>query len=272
MILFPNAKINLGLNVTERRADGYHNLETLFYPTGLSDILEVLPSDRFSFSTSGIAVDGDPEQNLVVKAYRMVEADFPLPPVAIHLHKLIPHGAGLGGGSSDGAFMLQLLNHQFKLSIAPQNLTFYASRLGADCSFFIYNRPALAEGIGDLLSPSEITLTGWHLVVVKPPFGVSTAGAFQQMIPRKWQVPLAEVLKKPVEEWRGMLHNDFEPVIDERYPSIAKIRQTLYTSGAVYAAMSGSGSAVFGLFKEVPAELSSLFPSDHFYFHEECKY
>ncbi len=272
MILFPNAKINLGLNVTERRADGYHNLETLFYPTGLSDILEVLPSQRFSFSTSGIGVGDDPEQNLVVRAYRMLQTAYSLPPISIHLHKRIPHGAGLGGGSSDAAFMLQLLNQRFSLSIVPQVLALYASRLGADCPFFLYNRPALAEGIGDLLKPSSCSLTGWNLILIKPPYGVNTAAAYQQIVPRKWSVPLIEVLQRPIDEWRRLLHNDFESAVFDQYPSIGMIRETLYDAGAAYAAMSGSGSAVFGLFKKLPAHMVTRFPSDHFYFEEECRH
>lgn len=272
MIRFPNAKINLGLNVIERRADGYHNIETLFYPTGLCDVLEVLPSDSFAFSSSGLTLDADSEQNLVVKAYRILQSDFKLPPVAIHLHKIIPFGAGLGGGSSDAASMLQMLNRMFNLSIDPGNLADYATRLGADCPFFLHNQPAIARGIGDILEPSECSLLDWYLVLIKPDFGINTAWAYRQLIPGRPAISPGTVLKHSVDDWKGLLKNDFEAAVVTQYPEIGEIVKTLYDAGAAYVAMSGSGSAVYGLFRKVPEGLAGHFPADYFYYQERCRY
>ena len=261
MITFPNAKINLGLSITEKRPDGYHNLETVFYPLPIEDVLEVTEKSSndqpFSLTISGIELDGDLENNLVVKAYRLLEADFQLPPIDIHLHKNIPSGAGLGGGSADAAFMLRLLNEQFKLNLSNTQLENYASRLGADCAFFIQNKPIYAEGIGNLFSPISLSLTGYQYVIVKPNIFVSTRSAFSQITPRKPIRRVKEIIQLPIEEWKEYLHNDFEDSVFPQFPAIHQIKQQLYESQAIYASMSGSGSSVFGIFSQ-GADISEL--------------
>lgn len=266
MITFPNAKINLGLSITEKRPDGYHNLETVFYPLPIEDVLEVTEKSSndqpFSLTISGIELEGDLENNLVVKAYRLLEADFQLPPIDIHLHKNIPSGAGLGGGSADAAFMLRLLNEQFKLNLSNTQLENYASRLGADCAFFIQNKPIYAEGIGNLFSPISLSLTGYQYVIVKPNIFVSTRSAFSQITPRKPIRRVKEIIQLPIEEWKEYLHNDFEDSVFPQFPAIHQIKQHLYESQAIYASMSGSGSSVFGIFSQ-GADISELtFESD----------
>lgn len=261
MIAFPNAKINLGLNVVSRRADGYHNLETVFCPVRLADALEVIESSSFSFQITGIDIDGDPEKNLVVRAYRLLQNDFDLPPVEIHLHKLIPTGAGLGGGSSDAAFMLKMLNSLFNLQLTVTQLERYAARLGADCPFFIGNQPAFATGIGDQLQPFPLDLSKYLLLIVKPAFSVSTAQAYRDVVPRIPAESLVALLKLPPQNWKESVFNDFEPSVFAQFPEIGQIKATLYRHGAVYASMSGSGSAVFGLFPHSPTDLTNDLPS-----------
>jgi 4-diphosphocytidyl-2-C-methyl-D-erythritol kinase len=262
MVSFPNAKINLGLSVTERRPDGYHNLETVFYPVKLCDILEVIRADRFSFQQTGLAMEIPPEDNLVVKAFRLQEKQFDLPPVKIHLHKVIPTGAGLGGGSSDAAFLLKMVNELFQTGLTVQQLEKLAGTLGADCPFFIGNTPAMATGTGHILEPVRIDLSAFHLVLVKPSFSVSTAMAYRSITPRTPAIPVSEIITRPVETWRGSLVNDFEEPVCQLFPEIGNIRDTLYRHGAVYAAMSGSGSAVYGLFSEIPERPEEWFPED----------
>ncbi len=260
MLTFPNAKINLGLNITGKRPDGYHNLETVFYPVPVADALEVVPAEGSVSCTlhqSGIAIAGDPEQNLVVRAYRMLAEHHPLPPITIHLHKQIPSGAGLGGGSADAAFMLKLLNGQFCLGIDDDTLEVYAARLGADCAVFIKNRPVYAEGIGNLFTPIELSLKGYGILLVKPDIFVSTRDAFARITPRRPAQPLTEIIRQPVSAWRTLMVNDFEESVFPQFPAIGDIKQRLYDLGAVYASMSGSGSSVFGLFApgtELPQE------------------
>jgi 4-diphosphocytidyl-2-C-methyl-D-erythritol kinase len=268
MVVFPNAKINLGLNVTERRADGYHNLETVFYPLVLSDILEVLPGGIFEFQTSGLPVDANKDDNLVVKAFQLLNRDFRLPPVAVYLHKVIPMGAGLGGGSSDAAFMLRALNNLSGLNLSDDHLKRYAVQLGADCAFFIENRPAVAAGIGDLLTPAEVDLSGYSIVLVKPPFPVNTAMAYRAITPGRARIPVAGVVRQPIETWKGLLVNDFEAPVFDLFPDIGDIKKRLYDSGAVYASMSGSGSAVYGIFNKVPDGLAGTFGADYFIFQQ----
>jgi len=255
MILYPNAKINIGLNITEKRADGYHNIETVFYPIGLCDVLEVLPSDScsdYSFSASGIPIDGDPENNLIIKAYRLLNQDYDIPPVDISLIKQIPFGAGLGGGSSDAAFMLKALNKLFGLKIANRKLEAYAVKLGADCPVFIRNKPVFATGIGNEFSKTDISLKGYFLVLVKPDIHVSTPEAYSRVIPHKPEYPLQELVKMPVSQWKGLVKNDFEESVFAIHPAINSIKQDLYDAGALYASMSGSGSSVYGLFENEP--------------------
>jgi len=270
MILFPNAKINIGLNILRKRSDDYHDLETLFFPIGIKDALEFVKnnSGKVHCSSSGIPLDVTPDNNIVVKAYRLLASAFPLPGIDIHLHKVIPYGAGLGGGSSDAVFLLKALNDYFELKLSNEKLKHYALLLGADCSFFIENKPALATGIGEILQTVEIDLTGYHLLLVKPPFGVVTKDAYANIIPIIPQHSLLEAIQKRPEEWLGLINNDFEPTIFQNNPEIAAIKKTLLDSGAVYASMSGSGSSVFGLFKSEPDLSVGSFPEGYFVWKE----
>lgn len=261
MIRFPNAKINLGLHVTARREDGYHDLETVFYPIGLKDALEIIPTGDeqlkeaekgFRLFLSGDTLQCDEADNLVVRAWKLIATEKQLPPLEIHLLKKIPHGAGLGGGSSDAAAMLQLLNNRFTLQYSDSELAAFAARLGADCAFFIHNRPALATGIGDILEPVALDLSHLTLVVVKPDIWVSTAEAYAMITPHQPEESLREIIKQPVSEWKERLKNDFEAPVFKKFPEIWQIKQQLYERGALYASMSGSGSAVYGLFDETP--------------------
>ncbi|MBS6237593.1 MAG: 4-(cytidine 5'-diphospho)-2-C-methyl-D-erythritol kinase [Bacteroides sp.] len=253
MITFPNAKINLGLNIVEKRPDGYHNLETVFYPVPLEDALEVNVlnegSEKFRLHQAGLEIEGEVENNLVVKAYKLLDEKFNLPPVDIHLFKHIPSGAGLGGGSSDAAYMLKLLNEKFSLELTDETLEEYAAKLGADCAFFIRNTPTYAEGIGNVFSPISLSLKEYQIVLVKPDIFVSTREAFAKIKPHRQDIPLKEVLKHPIEEWKELMVNDFEESVFPQFPAIKAIKEKLYKQGAVYAAMTGSGSSVFGLFK-----------------------
>lgn len=253
MITFPNAKINLGLNITEKRPDGYHNLETVFYPIPLEDALEVTAGHpegnaKYTLHQGGIPIEGDPDTNLVVKAYRMLDERFNLPPVDIHLFKHIPSGAGLGGGSADAAFMLKMLNEEFRLKLTDDELEAYAARLGADCAVFIRNRATYAEGIGNIFSPVSLSLNGYRLLVVKPDIFVSTRNAFAQIRPHRPEHPVREVIALPVEQWKGLMTNDFEDSVFPQFPAIGAIKEEMYRQGALYASMSGSGSSVYGLF------------------------
>ena len=250
MITFPNAKINLGLNIVEKRVDGYHNLETVFYPIPLEDALEIHPNDRgeVTLQTSGITIDSNIEDNLVVKAYRQLQVEYQLPGIDIYLHKHIPSGAGLGGGSADAAYMLKLLNRRFELGITDYILEDYAAKLGADCAFFVRNQPTFAEGIGNLFSPIDISLIGYQLLLIKPSTFVSTREAFALIKPHKPNYSLSEVIKMPISEWKQYMVNDFEESVFAQYPEIGKIKDRIYEMGAIYASMSGSGSSVFGLF------------------------
>ena len=249
MITFPNAKINLGLNIVERRPDGYHNIETVFYPIPLSDVLEIVPAaGETSLTCHGNPVDCPPEKNLVMKAYRLLEQRYDLPPVEIHLYKRIPDGAGLGGGSSDAAHTLVMLNRMFNLAIGEKELAAMAAGLGADCAFFVYNRPMLATGIGDVLSPVEVDLSGKTLLLVKPPVGVDTRTAYSRVTPQPASVSLTDVIAAPVTAWDGLLVNDFEPSVFAALPQLWLIKARLLDAGAQYAAMSGSGSTIFGIF------------------------
>lgn len=267
MICFPNAKINLGLNVISRRNDGYHNLETVFYPIGLKDALEIVPAEMddesvpsagYRFFQTGIDLGGNTSDNLVVKAMKLLLTDKKLPYIDIRLLKKIPFGAGLGGGSSDAAFMLKLLNETFSLGYSEEQLLCFAGRLGADCPFFIRNKPAFASGIGDRMEPVELNLDNYFFVLVKPDVSVSTREAYAMIIPQRPEISLKEIVKKNLCEWKKLMKNDFEAPVFKKYPEICTIKQRLYDLGAVYAAMSGSGSAVFGFFESEP-ELDGQF-------------
>ena len=268
-ISFPIAKINLGLNVVEKRPDGYHNLQTVFYPVPLKDALEVqvmdsaFPSDYdCDLKVTNATIDGDEQRNLVVRAYQLLKKDFPtLPRIHTHLWKGIPTQAGMGGGSSDCAYMLLLLNQQFHLGLTEKQLIDYAAQLGADCAFFILSRPCYAEGIGEKLQPIDLSLNGYFLAVVRPDIPVSTKEAFSRIHPHYPAQNCRETVMQPVETWRDTLVNDFEESVFTLHPEIGNIKQQLYDMGATYAAMTGSGSALFGLFKECPETLSQTFPN-----------
>ena len=254
MITFPNAKINLGLNIVEKRPDGYHNLETIFYPINLQDALEVTRRENndkeYTLHISGSPLKGEPEDNLVVKAYKLLKKDYPgLLPVDIHMYKHIPAGAGLGGGSSDAACMIKLLNDKFSLGLSTERMEEYAVKLGADCAFFIRNKPVFATGIGNLFEPVELSLKGYHIILIKPDIFVSTRDAFAEIKPVRPAVSLKEIVKQPMETWKHSMKNDFEDSVFKKFPEIAAIKDELYDLGAVYAAMSGSGSSVYGIFK-----------------------
>ena len=263
MITYPNAKINLGLNIVEKRPDGYHNLETIFYPINLQDALEVTQLDgegEYALTLSGTPIEGDPDQNLVVKTYRLLKKDFPdMPAIDIHMYKHIPTGAGLGGGSADAAFMIKLLNEKFKLGLSIEQMEEYAATLGADCAFFIRNKPVFASGIGNIFEPIQLSVKGYSLVLVKPDIFVSTKDAFSLIQPMKPSQSLREIVRMPVETWRATMKNDFENSVFQKYPEIAAIKDKLYDMGAIYASMSGSGSSVYGIFREQVEFVDEIF-------------
>lgn len=258
MITTPIAKINLGLNVVERRPDGYHNLQTVFYPVAIKDVLEVsVMDDGFpsaadcDIKVTNISIEGDEQRNLVVRAYNLLKTDYPsLPRLHAHLYKGIPTQAGMGGGSSDASAMLVLLNREFRLGLTETQLIDYAARLGADCPFFILNRPAYAEGIGEKLQPVSLDLSDWYIAVVRPNIPVPTKEAFARITPAFPDKCCKDIVMQPVETWRNELKNDFEQSVFALHPEIGTVKEQLYDLGATYAAMSGSGSALFGLFKE----------------------
>ena len=266
MIVYPNAKINIGLNVVEKRPDGYHNLETVFYPIGLQDILEIkvldegnVPECGYKLKITGTILDGSPEDNLVVRAFKMLKHDFNLPPVSIGLYKHIPTGAGLGGGSSDAAFTIKTLNKRFDLRLTDEQMQDYCTRLGADCPFFIKDTPVFATGIGNEFHPVSFSLKGKHLVLVKPDIFVSTKDAYAKVNVRRPDTPLPELLAQPLETWKDTVINDFERSVFSKYPEIAAIKDSMYDIGAVYASMSGSGSSVFGIFDEPVENIDEVF-------------
>lgn len=248
MLAFANAKINLGLNVTEKRPDGYHNLETVFYPVKIYDVLEITDADETSCLIKGIDVPGSVSDNICLKAYELLGKDFNLPAQQITLLKNIPVGAGLGGGSSDAAFLIKLVNDKFKLGLERGDMEAYARQLGADCAFFIENKPVYAFGKGDEFSSLEVDLSAYFKVLVKPAVHVSTATAYAGLKPAHPSLSLKDSIHLPVVSWRENLKNDFEEHVFVKYPEIAAIKAQLYTAGATFAMMSGSGSSVYALF------------------------
>ncbi|MDR2764464.1 MAG: 4-(cytidine 5'-diphospho)-2-C-methyl-D-erythritol kinase [Tannerella sp.] len=248
MLCFPNAKINIGLHVLRRRDDGYHEIETIFYPVPLRDALEVVPAETFAFHAFGLPLNVATEDNLVWKALKLLEQRYFIPPLEICLRKCIPDGAGLGGGSADAAFMLKLLNDFATLHLSDTELETLAARLGADCPFFIRNRPLLASGTGNVFEPVDLSLKGYTLWIVKPDVSVSTKEAYSWIKPSIPPVSLRELVSQPVSGWKDTLTNDFEVSVYRRCPVIGQIKEQLYAGGALYAAMSGSGSSVYGLF------------------------
>lgn len=253
MLRFPNAKINIGLNVIRKRPDGYHDLETLFYPIPVHDALEILPENpenKAGMHFSGLSVGGADEENLVWKALHLLQLDFPekIPSLAVYLHKNIPMGAGLGGGSADAALMLQMLNDHLELELDKESLFAYALRLGSDCPFFIENSVVFAEGRGEIMNPLTLDLSDYTIQIICPDIPVSTAAAFRAVRPRMPEFDLRNIVQKPVESWEGLIRNDFEDAVFPLHPDLSDLKMQLYQQGAIYAAMSGSGSALYGIF------------------------
>lgn len=257
MIAFPNAKINIGLNIIHRRDDGYHDLETVFYPIRIYDALEIVPAATLEFTTSGLGIPGNLQDNLCIKGYYLLKKDFDLPPVNIHLHKHIPIGAGLGGGSADAAFFIGLLNTEFSLGLSADQMRAYASQLGADCAFFVESKPVFAFEKGDRFELVDLDLSGYHLVLVMPSEHVSTSEAYRGVKPKPAETSLKELITRPMTEWKNFIHNDFEETIFKNHPVIRGVKAALYQAGALYACMSGSGASVFGIFRQQP-DLSEL--------------
>lgn len=254
MIYFPNCKINIGLNVVEKRSDGFHNIETLFYPIPLEDVLEIRPKQegKTEIIATGLPIESkSSDDNLCIRAYRLIKEDFPdLPEVNIHLHKLIPMGAGLGGGSSDAAFTLKLIDFLFGLNLSLEQLDNYARQLGADCAFFIYNVPAFGFNKGDELSPTTLSLRGKTILLVKPDIFISTKEAYAGVVPMRDEFDLLNILESlPINQWKHFIKNDFEKSIFAKHKEFQKIKDKLYDIGALYAQMSGSGSTMFGIFE-----------------------
>jgi 4-diphosphocytidyl-2-C-methyl-D-erythritol kinase len=286
MVAFPNCKINLGLNIIRKRCDGYHDLETVFYPVPLTDALEIVKDDVSSFkikdksstkpltvdrrpltvdfTSTGLPINGAENDNLCVKAYQLLKQDFPdLPAVKMHLHKVIPMGAGLGGGSADGAFALQLLNNKFQLQLTLEQLISYALKLGSDCPFFIINQPCFATKRGENMQPIHLDLSAYQLVLVNPQIHIGTGWAFNNITPQVPETSIQTVIQQPIETWKEALVNDFQAPAIQQYPAIGVAIHQLYQQGAVYSAMTGSGSTVFGLFtKDTKPQFA--FPKNYF--------
>lgn len=252
MILFPNAKINIGLYITEKRPDGYHNLESIFVPIDWTDILEITPSQDFAFTSSGIPIPGKPESNLCIKAFQLLQEAFHIPNVSIHLHKIIPMGAGLGGGSADAAFTLIGLRDLFNLSLSNEELIPFAQKLGSDCPFFLLNSPQFGTEKGDRLEPISLHLNGLFGLLVYPKINVSTQEAYSGVLPVPAPNFLPTEISRPVQQWKEAIYNDFEKNIFPKYPLLSEVKDALYALGAIYSSMSGSGSTLFGIFEKEP--------------------
>ena len=264
MLTFPNAKINIGLNITEKRSDGFHNIESVFYPVEWCDALEIIlnknpDATNVVFQSSGLAIPGNESTNLCLKAWNLLQDRINIPPM-IHLHKVIPMGAGLGGGSADGAFTLKMLNEVYELKLSNDELKDFARKLGSDCAFFIENRPVFCFNKGDEFEDFTLNLKGKFVVLVNPDIHISTAEAYSGVSPKKPHIALKTALSQPISEWKKIVKNDFEEKLLLKYPTIAEVKETLYQSGAVYASMTGSGSTVYGIFEE-ESDLKSSFPS-----------
>jgi 4-diphosphocytidyl-2-C-methyl-D-erythritol kinase len=266
MIVFPNCKINLGLNILRKRQDGFHDLQTVFYPIGIQDALEVIqsPQGKTNFHLTGNSIEGKIEDNICLKAYNVLKADFPeLPPVNLHLHKVIPTGAGLGGGSSNGAFTLLLLNKKFKLGLSKADLIRYALSLGSDCPFFIKNAPCFATSRGEIMEEVSLDLSSYMIAIVNPGIHINTGWAFSKIIPGDQPFSLYDVIKSPITNWKDKIINDFELPVFKDFPEVKEIKDQLYNKGALYASMTGSGSTVYGIFhKEWIPDLN--FPGNYF--------
>lgn len=266
MISFPNCKINLGLHILGKREDGFHNLETVFFPVPFKEALELITSTstEIEFTATGLAIDGNAADNLCVQAYHLLKKDFPeIPAVKIHLHKSIPLGAGLGGGSADAACMLKLLNEKFKLDLSTARLINYALQLGSDCPFFIINKPCFATGRGEVLEETALDLSAYKIVLINPGIHINTGWAFSNITPALPVKSIHVIIQQPIKTWKDELKNDFETAVFTAYPTVKEIKESLYAQGAIYAAMSGSGSTVFGIFE---ANTGSLSLKDSNYF------
>lgn len=261
MIDFPNAKINLGLQIKEKRPDGFHNLESIFFPVQIKDALEIIPAEKTMMNIHGIPVDGDVSQNLCLRAFNLLKADFDIPSVEINLLKNIPMGAGMGGGSSDGTFALIILNKLFNLDLSRESLHSYALNLGSDCPFFLYNSPVLAQGRGEIISPIKFSLDDYFIQIVHPGIHISTKMAFEKIIPRPLDGSLTDIISLPVNKWKDRLINDFEDSIFQNSPALGEIKRKLYENGALYSSMTGTGSAVFGIFERKVNLDSQDFPN-----------
>ncbi len=272
MIVFPNAKINIGLNIVEKRSDGFHNIESVFYPVKLQDALEVIENtdptaQSIVFTSSGIEIPGNINENLCCKAYHLINKQYPLPKIKIHLHKHIPIGAGLGGGSADAAFFIRLINDKFEVGLSWGEMHHYAKQLGSDCSFFITNKPVFVEGVGSEYESIKLDLSNYYIALIYPNIHINTTKAYSGVIPEKPLRSLEnDIVNLPIEQWKDVIHNDFEDSLFPQYPELKKIKDKLYSLGAVYAAMSGSGSSVYGIFKE-KTNLKTDFEN---YFIYEC--
>jgi 4-diphosphocytidyl-2-C-methyl-D-erythritol kinase len=267
MVFFPNAKLNIGLDIILKRDDGFHDIETVFYPLALCDIMEIIPAGEFRLTTSGLSVDAAGNKNLITRAYLLLNGRYSIPPVSIHLHKIIPLGAGLGGGSSNAAYTLMGLNVLFNLGLSNNELTEMAAALGSDCAFFIGNKPVFAEGKGTVFTDVKLDLSNFKVIVVKPACSVSTADAYRNVKPQVPAISLPEIIQYSPAKWRGKIVNRFEESVFQRYPEIENVKQQLYQCGAIYASMSGSGSAVFGIFKKDAPSYKDEF-SGFFYWEE----
>jgi len=269
MVVFPNCKINLGLNIISKRVDGYHNLETVFYPIGIKDALEITKDIKqnpyyVNFSQSGLLIDGETLNNICVKAYHLLKRNYPqLPSISMHLHKVIPMGAGLGGGSADGAFALKLLSDLFHLPISTQELIEYSLQLGSDCPFFILNKPCFATGRGEVMNEIELDLSAYKFVIVNPDIHINTAWAFSKITPQRPTKFIIDIIKQPISTWKDTLVNDFEAPAQFLHPEIGTIKEELYNLGAVYSSMTGTGSTVFGIF-EKNNKVKLNFPENYF--------
>jgi 4-diphosphocytidyl-2-C-methyl-D-erythritol kinase len=276
MIVFPNCKINLGLNILRKRSDGHHDLETIFYPIPLTDVLEITSytaqerTPVIPFTTSGLPIETDTVSNLCSKAYKILKKDFPeLPLIQMHLHKVIPLGSGLGGGSADAAFTLKLLNEKFGLGLSQTQLLTYSIELGSDCPFFIINKPCFATGRGEELQEIKLDLSGYKILLVNPGIYINTGEAFRHIKPSIPERSVKKIIANPIEIWKHELKNDFEVFAFKKYPELADIKDQLYLSGAVYASMSGSGSTVYGIFQK-QKEIQLQFPSQYFVRELDC--
>jgi len=264
MVTFPNSKINLGLNIISKRDDGFHNIETCFYPLSLTDVLEILPSDKLEFIQTGLPILANTGENICLKAYHLLSADYQLPKVKIHLHKCCPIGAGLGGGSADAAYTLSTIDKMLNLNIPREKLNEYALTLGSDCSFFLQNQPMIGSGRGDRLKPIDLSLKGFQILIIKPQITISTAVAYQWISPQPAD-SIDQILSKPITSWKEKLKNNFENPVFEHYPILKHLKESLYDAGALYASMSGSGSALFGIF-EANIKTDNLFSDVWFWY------